>query len=69
MKIVGVDNLARESVADHLWMGDIPNTPECRVFAKRICEKLNESLGDGEGFFYRVEADSYRLSRGMEDLV
>jgi hypothetical protein len=69
MKIVGRDNLASEAVADILWMDGIPNTPECRVLAKRICEKLNKGLGDGPGMFYDVQPDTYRLSRGMADLV
>ena len=69
MKIVGTDNLARESVADVLWMENIPETPDNCALCRRICDKLNERLGDGPGKFYQIKKDDYRLSRGMEDLV
>lgn len=67
MKIVGVDNHDRETVADELWMGDIPEV--CRELAQRVCDKLNEGLGDGPGRHYQIKPDDYRLSRGMEDIV
>lgn len=69
MKIVGTDNLARESVKDHLWMDNIPNSEQCRIMAQRVCDKLNEWLGDNAGSYYQVKPDEYRLSRGMADLV
>lgn len=69
MKIVGVDNLNSEAVADVLWLGMVPDTPECREFAERVCNRLNEDLCDGQGMFYVLKPDDYRLSRGMEDLV
>lgn len=72
MKIVGVDNLNRETVADRLWLDGILEDPEgnCRVLAQRVCDKLNEPLDRYEdGFHYVIKKDDYRLSRGMEDLV
>lgn len=69
MKIVGVDNHNRESVADALWMENIPEGDDTRSLAQRVCDKLNERLGDGPGKYYVVREDDYRLSRGMEDLI
>lgn len=67
-KIVGVDNHNNEAVADHLhssgYYGD-----RGKSAAERICQILNEGLGDGPGRHYCVKEESYRLSRGMEDLV
>lgn len=67
MKIVGTDNHARETVADILWLDNISVTE--RELAQRVCDKLNEHLGDGPGHFYTLKPDNYRLSRGMEDLI
>jgi hypothetical protein len=69
MKIVGTDNLARETVADDLWLDAIPDTPEACELAQRVCDKLNERLVGDDGTFYQLKPDDYRLSRGMEDLV
>lgn len=71
MKIVGVDNHASETVADHLWMEGIPDTTDCRALAQCVCDRLNKRLGegDGHGLFYLIKSDDYQLSRGMEDLV
>ena len=67
MKIIGIDNLNRETIADKLWLDSILNTEV--HFAQRVCDKLNERLGDGGGTFYKIVADDYYLSRGMEDLI
>ena len=69
MKIVGVDNLNRETYADKLWLDNISEDTVSLDIAKRVCNKLNERLGDGEGTFYCLKPDNYRLSRGMEDFV
>lgn len=69
MKIVGTDNLARETVADHLWLDDIPDVHAAHMLATRVCDKLNERLGDEAGTFYQLKPDDYRLSRGMADIV
>jgi hypothetical protein len=67
MKIVGVDNFARESVADKLICTDIADT----ALASYIAESLNAGLCncDHADTFYRAVPDDYRLWRGMEDLV
>lgn len=49
-RIVGKDNHASETVSDVLWMDDIAD----RELAKRICDKLNEGLGDNVGRHYTV---------------
>jgi hypothetical protein len=67
MKIVGVDNLNREEVADTLWLDNIK--PEDSDLAQRVCDRLNRNLGNYSGFFYVLKPDDYRLSRGMADLV
>jgi hypothetical protein len=70
MKIIGVDNLARETVADRLVVSHIPDTPENKVKAQEFCDWLNTfSCYLGGGTFHRIAEDGYRLSRGMEDLI
>lgn len=66
MKIVGVDNHARESVADILICENV--NPE---MADKLADLLNKDskVGDMSGTYYRAVKDDYRLSRGMEDLV
>jgi len=65
MKVIGVDNFGRETVADHLVAEGLSDEE-----AKRMCDELNTKHG-GEGAFiwYRVMPDDYRLWRGMEDLI
>lgn len=69
MKIIGVDNHASETVADTLWLDGINDSSDSIELANRVCDKLNEDLGDHPGRFYKLVPDDYRLSRGMEDLV
>lgn len=70
MKIVAVDNLNRESVADRLLSGGIPNTDHHRSKAQEFCDWLNTfSCDNYGGRFHRLLPDDYRLSRGMEDLI
>jgi len=59
MKIVGSDNHARETVSDQLWLDGIPD--DQKELAQRICDKLNEGLGDFGGTFYQVRSDDYKL--------
>jgi hypothetical protein len=66
LRIVGTDNFDRETVADFVWIDDVP--PDHRVTLAKVCSKLNERLGDSE-VYYRVQPVSQRLCRGMEDLV
>lgn len=68
LKIIGVDNLARDTVADRLVAINIPDVE--RPKAEEFCDWLNQfSCYDHGGTFHRVVADDYRLSLGMEDLV
>jgi hypothetical protein len=69
MKIVGTDNLARETVADVLWLDNIPEVILMRAQMQRVCDRLNRGLGDYGGTFYQLKPDDYRLSRGMADIV
>ncbi|RWX70455.1 hypothetical protein EN780_03410 [Mesorhizobium sp. M4B.F.Ca.ET.089.01.1.1] len=70
MQIVSVDNLNRESVADRLVVGSIPNTDQHRAKAQQFCDWLNTFTCHGHGGrFNRLLPDDYRLSRGMEDLI
>lgn len=67
MKIVAVDNHARESVADLLVAENITNRSYANVMAKALNDRY--CTGDNAPRFYQVMDDDYRLSRGMEDLV
>lgn len=69
MKIVGVDNHANETVADHLLLDGITETEENKKRAQAICDHYNRNLGDGPGLHYKLLPDDYRLSRGMADIV
>jgi hypothetical protein len=70
MMIVGVDNFARETIADHLAVGGIPNTDAHRAKAQEFCDWLNSfSCDDYGGRYFTIKENDYRLSRGMEDLV
>jgi hypothetical protein len=69
-KIIGTDNLNRESVADILIEDGLKSHAE----AKEKCDAMNAESGimNGpavSGTWYTVVAHDYRLSRGMEDLV
>lgn len=68
MKIVGIDNLNRETVADRLVVSGFPE--EERERAQEFCDWMNSfSCHDGGGTFYCVKPRDYRLSRGMSDIV
>lgn len=64
MKIVCVDNYARDTVADRLVAENL-NEHEARV----MCLALNEDPARSSDAWFVVKPDDYRLSRGMEDLV
>lgn len=67
-KIIGTDNLNRETVADNLLISHIPDEEQAK--AKQFCDWLNTfTCYDHGGRYYRVVENDYRLSRGMEDLV
>jgi hypothetical protein len=65
MKIVAIDNLAREWVADTLIAENVD-----QVYAQFLVDCLNEEYsGEMSNIWYVVKEDDYRLSRGMEDLI
>ena len=65
MKIIEVDNLNRDYIADILIAENVHHH-----YGRTIVEALNEKYSgpDSEQFFKLVK-DDYRLSRGMEDLI
>lgn len=70
MKIIAVDNLNRDEVADRHVVGGIPNTDEHKAKAQEFCDWLNTfSCYDHGGYYHRIVENDYRLSRGLEDLI
>lgn len=63
MKVIRVDNFARETVADKLIEEGLDE-----VRAMALVNKMNAEQR-GTDWWYRAVDDDYRLSRGMEDLV
>lgn len=67
MKIVAIDNLANDAVADLLVAENITNKSYAEVMVKALNEHYcNDDYG---ARYYVVKENDYRLSRGMEDLV
>lgn len=64
MKVVGIDNYAREHIADILVQADMTFDE-----ADARARQLNEESGEHASRWYVVRPDDYVLSRGMEDLV
>ena len=64
MKIVAVDNFARETKADRLVAENV-NETEGNI----MLEALRATCTPEGPTWYELKADDYRLSRGMEDLV
>lgn len=66
MKIIAVDNLNRETVADTLVAENVTE-----FYGQPMVSGLNAALctDDMAPRFFRLVPDEYRLSRGMEDLV
>lgn len=65
MKIVRVDNFARETVADSLVAVGITNASE----AETMVTALQASCDPSGPIWYQLKPDDYMLSRGMEDFV
>ena len=65
MKIVAVDNLAREAVADRIVAVNIVNAEEADIMVTALQETCNE----GGHTWYRLVPDDYVLCRGMADLI
>lgn len=64
MKIIAVDNFAREYVADELICENVANA----YIGNRIVELLNAGQENSENF-YKLVDDDHRLWRGMGELV
>lgn len=67
MKIVAVDNFASEAVADLLVAENITNKSYAEVMVKALNDRYCKD--DYSARHYTIQEDTYRLSRGMEDLV
>lgn len=61
MKIVEKDNYCRESVSDTLVAENVNE-----YFGKIIVDFLNTKT---DCYFYSLEEDNYRLSKGLADLI
>ncbi|GAA4879426.1 hypothetical protein GCM10023310_69490 [Paenibacillus vulneris] len=64
MKIIRVDNYAREHVADKLVANNVTE-----FYGEKIVEFLNSLEHEHAEDFYKSVADDYVLWRGMEELV
>ncbi len=64
MKIVKVDNFARESIADKLIAENVNE-----YWGKVILDNLNLGLTQNDADYFRLVEDDYVLWRGMEELV
>lgn len=63
-QVVRTDNFGRESVADKLVTASLSEDE-----AEELAEKLNAEQPPWTEDYYIATNESYRLSRGMEDLV
>lgn len=66
MKIIAVDNYARESVADRLVAENIQSEEEGNVMLGALRAKYS---GRFSPTWYELVADDHKLRRGMEELV
>ncbi|CAM0067968.1 hypothetical protein VPHK460_0294 [Vibrio phage K460] len=65
MKIIAVDNFARENVADQLIAENVP-----KGYAYVMAEMLNVRFGGEDATkFFKPVSDDHKLWRGMEELV
>lgn len=64
MKIVAVDNFARESVADILIKENVSKEE-----GEKIVAEQNYGMGDNDPRYYVLKEDDYKLWRGMEELI
>jgi hypothetical protein len=60
MKIVGTDNQDRETVSEFVWLDGLPNSHKVLPTLKKVCARLNQDLGDGEGTYFVLRADAYQ---------
>ncbi|WP_064199127.1 hypothetical protein [Brevibacillus brevis] len=64
MKIIAVDNFAREYIADTLIAENVNE-----YMGKRIVDALNDKQHENSQDFFKLVSDDYVLWRGMEELV
>jgi len=64
LKIICVDNYARETIADSLVCENVNDH-----YAKLIVDLLCANPKRGDSSWYRAVPDDHRLSQGMEDLI
>lgn len=55
-KIIYSDSIPTDMSSETLWLDNVS-----REVAQRVCDKLNEHLGDSQGPFYRVVEDNHVL--------
>lgn len=65
MKIIRTDNFARETVADGIVAVNITGKREGKI----MLEALQATCDHHGPVWYKLVADDYILSRGMEDLI
>lgn len=66
MKIIAVDNFARDSVPARLVAEGIYNNEEAIIMRNALIDKLCNKTGL---WYYRIVSDDYRLSHGLEDII
>ena len=65
MKIIRVDNFARETIADDLVAENINNICEGEIMIKA----LQDTCSGSSSCWYRLVEDNHKLSRGMLDII
>lgn len=55
-KIIYSDNIPTDMSSESLWLDKVDVGT-----AQRVCNKLNERLGNNQGPFYRVVPDNHKL--------
>lgn len=66
MKIICVDNFARETVADTLVAEGITSKEYAECMLNALIAKYSY---DSSPYWYRIVEDDYRLWKGMEEFV
>lgn len=59
MKIIYSDNIPSDMSSERLWLDNV--SADHKELAQRVCDKLNERLGDRQGPYYRVVEDNHKL--------
>lgn len=56
MKIIYSDNIPTDTSSETLWLDNVDAS-----WGQRVCDKLNERLGNYQGPFYKVVPDDHKL--------